>query len=432
MDRKTMPEIKTVTRLNLAHPENTFLSNGIPVVIMPSGTEPVCRIDLVFDAGSRYQDIIFQSSLTNQMIPEGTTGLTGGMIAERFEFYGSYFNISADRDEADITIHSLEKHLDPVLELLSMILLHPTFPEEELNVIKANRVESMKVDDQRVESLARKQFNRLIFGEIHPYGVVGEIADIEPVTPAVLKEFHSRYYDQSHCRIMVTGPNPEQYLPMVDRYFGTGWPVNGDRGQAEASLLPPIQTSAENRCTIDRRDAVQTAIRIGKPLFSRLHPDFMGLTIANTILGGYFGSRLMRNIREEKGYTYGIASHLLTLKDSGYFVIGSTVGTEVSGQTVTECFSEMDRLRTDLVAPHELELVRNYLTGQIQRSLDGPFQLADQLRALWMHHLDLNYLSDFMELTNRITPAGIRDLAATYLDPAQMKVVMAGPVKSTE
>lgn len=432
MDRKIMPDIKTVTHIELTHPVNAGLSNGIPVVIIPAGTEPVCRVDLVFDAGSRYQDIIFQSSLTNQMIPEGTRNSTGGKIAEEFEFYGSYFNISADRDEADITIHSLEKYLEPVLRLMSEVLIHPAFPEEELSVIKANRIESMKVDDQRVESLARKQFNRLIFGENHPYGVVGEIQDIKSVTPAVLSDFHSRYYDQSHCRIMITGPHPDQYLPLVDRFFGVDWPVHADRITHLMPELPPIQTSQQKRCIISRPDAVQTAIRIGKPLFSRLHPDFMGLTIVNTILGGYFGSRLMSNIREEKGFTYGIASHLMTLRDSGFFVIGSTVGAEVWEETVSECKKEMDRLCNDRVAPGELELVRNYLTGQVQRSVDGPFQLADQLRSLWVHQLDLNYLEDYMVLINRITPEEIRDLAIKYLDHSRMKVVAAGPIKSSD
>lgn len=427
-----MPDIKTVTGLGLTNPQKARLSNGIPVIIIPAGTEPVCRVDLIFDAGSRYQDIMFQSSLTNQMIPEGTSKLTGGMIAEVFEFYGSYFNVSADRDEADITIHSLEKHLEPVLGLMSDVLLHPAFPEEELNIIKANRVESMKVDDQRVESLARKQFNRLIFGKGHPYGIIGEIPDIEPVSSAALSEFHSRYYDQSHCRILITGPHPDQYLPLVDRFFGINWPVGESRQESALPVLPPIQTSLQKPSIITRPDAVQTAIRIGKPLFNRLHPDFMGLTVVNTILGGYFGSRLMRNIREEKGYTYGIASHLLTLRDSGYFVIGSTVGAEVWEKTVTECIKEMDRMYQDKVGTGELELVRNYLTGQIQRSVDGPFQMADQLRALWVNDLDLNYLTLFMELINRITPEEIRDLATKYLDHTNMSVVAAGPIKSSD
>jgi zinc protease len=431
MDRKIMPDIKTVTSIMLTHPEKDRLSNGIPVVIVPAGSEPVCRVDLVFSAGSRYQDIIFQSSLTNQLIPEGTTDLTGGKIAEEFEFYGSYFNISADRDEADITIHSLEKHLEPVLRLLSEVLIHPTFPEEELSVIKANRIESMKVDDQRVESLARKQFNRMIFGENHPYGVVGEIQDIGPITSAVLANFHSRFYDQSHCRIMITGPHPDQYLPLVEVFFGKNWPVMA-HSSSTTPELPPFQPTSIERFIIPRPEAVQTAIRIGKPLFSRLHPDFMGLTIVNTILGGYFGSRLMTNIREEKGYTYGIASHLITLRDSGYFVIGSTVGAEVWKETTLECYKEMDRLCNEKVGSGELELVRNYLTGQVQRSVDGPFQIADQLRALWMHDLDLNYLTDFMELINNITPEVIRSLSVKYLDHRSMVVVAAGPIKSSD
>ncbi len=431
MDRKIMPEIKTVTHLSFSHPESARLSNGIEVVVMPAGTEPVCRIDLVFNAGSRYQDIIFQSSLTNQLIPEGTSKMTGGKIAEEFEFYGSYFNISADRDEADITIHSLEKYLEPVLSLMSEILIHPTFPEEELNVIKANRIESMKVDNQRVESLARKQFNRLIFGASHPYGVVGEIEDIPPVTSVVLADFHSRFYDQSNCRILITGPHPDQYLPLVNRFFGENWQVNGKALNSSRSELPPIQTSEQKLSIISRPDAVQTAIRIGKPLFSRLHPDFMGLTIVNTILGGYFGSRLMSNIREEKGFTYGIASHLVTLRDSGYFVIGSTVGAEVWEETVSECSKEMNRMCTDKVKPDELMLVRNYLTGQVQRSVDGPFQMADQLRGLWMHNLTLDYLSEFMALINSITPDEIRNLSAKYLDPSNMTIVAAGPIKSS-
>jgi zinc protease len=432
MDRKTMPEIRTVTHLELAHPRNANLSNGIPVVIIPAGTEPVCRVDLVFEAGSRYQDLIFQASLTNQMIPEGTSNLTGGKIAEEFEFYGSYFNISADRDEADLTIHSLEKHLEPVLRLLSEVVIHPTFPEEELSVIKANRIESMKVDDQRVESLARKQFNRMIFGENNPYGVVGEIQDIPAVTTQCLVDFHSRRYDQSHCRIMITGPNPDDYFPLVDRFFGKHWPLKPGASVSSSPVLPPLETSPGISSIISRPDAVQTAIRIGKPLFNRLHPDFMGLTIVNTILGGYFGSRLMTNIREEKGFTYGIASHLLTLRDSGYFVIGSTVGAEVWEETVAECKKEMDRLCSDKVKKNELELVRNYLTGQVQRSLDGPFQVADQLRALWMHDHGLNYLIEFMALINSITPMEIQRLAAKYLDPADMKVVAAGPIKSSD
>jgi zinc protease len=430
MDRTIAPPVRTVTGIDLITPQHTRLSNGIPVAILPAGSEPVCRIDIVFDAGSRYQDRIFQASLANQMIPEGTGALTGGRIAEEFEYYGSFFNVSSDRDEAEITIHTLDKHLEPLLRMMGEVIVRPSFPAEELEIIKDNRIESMKVDEQRVESLARKDFNRMIFGPGHPYGVIGEIPDIGPVNRDMLIDFHRRFYRPARCRILITGPHPDRYLPLVERFFGEGWPLEKPFETFLPEPLPPLQTQADAIRTINRPEAVQTAVRIGKPLFNRQHPDYMGLAIVNTILGGYFGSRLMSNIREEKGYTYGIGSHLVMLRNSGYFVIGTNVAAGVWKETIAECRKEIDRLCNDRIPGEELTLVRNYLTGSIQRSLDGPFQLADQFRALWIHDRDLGFFTDMLKLINSITPEEIRDLAIRHLGSDGMKVVAAGPVES--
>lgn len=427
MDRKTAPSIRTVNTLDVVHPEEVRLANGIPVRIIRAGTEAVCRVEFVFEAGSRYQDAIFQASLTNQLIPEGTPAMTGGEIAEQFEFYGSFFNVSADRDEADLTVHSLEKFLEPVLALTREVLVNPTFPEEELDIIKANRIQSMKVDEQRVESLARKHFNRAIFGSSHPYGIIGEIKDIGLVKQSQLQAFHSRSYTPGNCRILLTGPHPDQYLLHLEKYFGSDWNYSGTRLE---NGMPPIKPAADKRIEVNQPEAVQTAIRIGCPVFGRMHPDFQGLTILNTILGGYFGSRLMSNIREEKGYTYGISSHLLSLRDSGYFVIAATVGADVWRQAIDECNKEMIRLAEEKISLSELARIRNYLTGQLQRSIDGPFQLAEQYRTLWINGLDFTYLSDFMGLINRITPEDLKNLAVRYLNPGNMITVAAGPIKT--
>lgn len=427
MDRKTAPGIHTVNTLDVIHPDEVRMANGIPVRIIRAGTEAVCRVDFVFEAGSRYQDAIFQASLTNQMIPEGTPSLTGGAIAEQFEFYGSFFNVSADRDEADLTVHSLEKFLEPVLALTREVLVNPTFPVEELDIIKANRIQSMKVDDQRVESLARKHFNRAVYGSSHPYGIIGEIPDIGLIQPSQLRAFHERSYTPGNCRILLTGPHPEQYLPCLERYFGSNW---NDSGTRPENNMPPISPAAEPWIEINQPEAVQTAIRIGCPAFGRLHPDFLGLTILNTILGGYFGSRLMSNIREEKGYTYGISSHLLPLRDGGCFVIAATVGADVWRQAIDECNKEMIRLAEETIPGTELARIRNYLTGQLQRSLDGPFQLAEQFRTLWINGLDFDFLSCFMDLINRIRPEDLQNLAVRYLNPDNMITVAAGPIKT--
>jgi predicted Zn-dependent peptidase len=429
MDRKYQPSTRMVRELELIHPVGINLSNGIPAVVIQAGSEPVCRIDFVFNAGSRYQDKIFQASLANQMIPEGIPGKTGGQIAEEFEFYGSFFNVSADRDEADLTIHTLEKHLEPVLALTREVLIHADFPSEELDIIKANRIQSMKVDEQRVESQARKHFNRAAFGESHPYGIVGETEHIAAMDKTDLISFHSKAYTPENCRILITGPHPDKYIPLVDKLFGNNWTSENNHGKLNTSI-PPAQPVSSIRQVFNVPGSVQTAIRIGKPLFSRTHDDFQGLTIVNTILGGYFGSRLMSNIREDKGYTYGISSHLAALQDDGFFMIGATVGAEVWQDAIRECFSEITKMSEELVDESELSRVKNYLIGQLQRSVDGPFQLADQFRPLWMNQLDFSYLNRFMTTILEITPEEIRSLAQRHLAPDSMLIVAAGPIET--
>lgn len=430
MNRKNIPEIRTIEKLNLIHPEKITLSNGIPLVVIDAGTESVCRIDFVFEAGSRYQEKLFQASLTNQMIPEGIKGLTGGEIAEQFEFYGSFFNVSADRDEADLTIHTLEKYLEPLLSLTRKVLFDANFPEEELKIIKANRIQSMRVDEQRVESQARKHFNQAAFGASHPYGVIGEPADLSLVSSQDLSDFHRVAYGPRNCRILATGPNPATYIPLLEKFFGSGWDEAGDQGGLAVSGIPPVNPAGKREIQVPMDGAVQTAIRIGCPLFGRTHPDFQDLTISNTILGGYFGSRLMNNIRENKGYTYGISSHVAALRDTGFFVIGATVGAGVWEDAIVECNHEMTMLGEQLISESELIRVKNYLIGQLQRSIDGPFQLAEQYRPLWMNYLDFNYLTDFMHRVNHITAVEIRSLSRKYFQPESMITVAAGPIES--
>lgn len=432
INRRVMPETKPVRGINLPNPVYSYLTNGIPVALLPSGHEPICRLDLVFDAGSRYQDQLLTASLTAQMIPEGTSTKSGGEIAELFEFYGSFFNAVADRDQAEITLHAPGKHMAPLLEITREVLFQPAFNPDMLEIIKQNRIQSMLVDDQRVESASRKAFIAALFGREHPYGAVAEASDVNGVVPEHLIRFYSRYYRPERCRILVTGLNPEQYLPLIDQALGHDWPTTSNSESIDNESLSQPSTASSSRIFLPMKEAVQASIRMGKPLFSRKNPDFSGLSIVNTILGGYFGSRLMKNIREEKGLTYGISSHLATLRDHGFFMLGSTVEAGSADAALQECRKEMTRLASDLVPEVELELVRNYLTAQVQRSIDGPIQVAEQFRSLWMHEMDFSHLKEFIRLINNISPEEIRDLAAKYLNPTEMIEVIAGPTTPVE
>lgn len=427
MNRKTAPPVRDLTGLDIPGPRFASLRNGIPAALIRTSDEPFCRLDLVFEAGSRYQDRLFTASFTNQMMPEGTKSLTGAQIAEEFEYYGCYFNAASDRDHAEFTLHLPDKYLEPVLKVFSDLLFNPVFPEEELEIIRQNRIQSLIVDDQRVESISKKAFNRAVFGRNHPYGQVGEAEDVSVIHSGLLKEFHSTYYHPGNCRLLITGNDPEAYLRMADDYLGDQetW---GTRGvKPVLAPLPEPDPVAEKRIRIVREGALQSSIRIGKALFSRNHPDFPGLSVVNTILGGYFGSRLMKNIREEKGLTYGISSGIASLRDHGFFYIGSEVEANSWEIALKECFLEINSLIHKPVGQQELKLVKNYLTGQVQRSVDGPLQIAEQFRNLWLQDLDFSYLGNFIRTINEITPEQIRELAIKYLDPAGMIEVIAGP-----
>jgi len=301
-----------------------------------------------------------------------------------------------------------------------------------LSIIKQNRIQSMLVDDRRVESASRKVLTAALFGVQHPYGAVAEHSDVPGVERDHLTRFFHQHYRPGRCRILVTGRDPQQHLQLLEQALGQEWPVGQSIGIPATDRLPEPQTAPSTRISIPMKEAVQASVRMGKPLFSRKNPDFNGLSIVNTILGGYFGSRLMKNIREEKGLTYGISSHLVTMRDHGFFMIGSTVEAASANAALRECRTELTRLASERVPDPELDLVRNYLTAQVQRSIDGPIQVAEQFRALWLHEMDFSHLRGFLRLIDQISSEEIRSLAATYLDPNGLIEVVAGPGASVE
>ncbi|MFO7616503.1 MAG: pitrilysin family protein, partial [Bacteroidales bacterium] len=303
----------------------------------------------------------------------------------------------------------------------------PAFPADMLEIIKQNRVQSMLVDDRRVDSVSRKAPTAALFGRHHPYGAVAEHGDVTGVERDQLIRFFRTHYRPERCRILVTGLDPDRYLPLIDQALGQEWPRGEGQGQPGPDTLPEPQPASSSRIVLPMEDAVQSSIRMGKPLFSRKDPDFNGLSVVNTILGGYFGSRLMKNIREEKGLTYGISSHLVSLRDHGFFMVGSTVEAGSADAALRECRVEMIRLASERVPQAELDLVRNYLIAQVQRSIDGPIQAAEQFRSLWLHEMDFRQLLEYIRLIEEITPEQIRTLAARHLDPGGMIEVVAGP-----
>lgn len=412
LNRNFTPDIRPVEDINYQQPVIHQLDNGIPVYQLQIGTQDIVKIEFIFNAGIWYEQKALVSWFTNKMLKEGTKNFTASQIAEKIDYYGAYLELSADKDMAYITVYTLNKYLSDILPVVEDVIFYPLFPENELFIKIQNKKQEYIVNSKKVKNLARWKFNELIFGENHPYGKFVDTDDYDAIKREDLIDFHRNNYFINDCKIIAAGNIRKDLIEILNKYFGKYTDEHKRKDQKTA----PIVTSKLHMVHYKKEDALQSAIRIGKELFNKKHPDFLKLKVLNTILGGYFGSRLMTNIREDKGYTYGIGSAVVSMQHSGYFFIASEVGAEVTQNAIDEIYHEIDVLQNEKVAESELNLVKNYMLGSFLRSIDGPFALSENFKGLIEYGLDYNYLKSFVDIVKQINADEIQLLAQRYLD----------------
>ena len=388
----TQPRI-TPSQVEVAEARRTTLPNGIGLYTLASDDFEVLRISFVFRAGSALQQAPFSASAAANLLSEGSRDMTAHQIAEQLDYYGSWYDVNVDRDYAYINFATLSKFFDPTLAVAEQILLCPAFPEEELRTYAAKRRQRLAVERAKIDVKAREAFARALFGERHPYGV------------------------SSHGRI------GDHELKAVAELAG-----RSPRGAAEA---PPAFPAPETTHTafVEYPGAVQSSLRIGRLLFPRTHPDFLGMQVVATALGGYFGSRLMQNLREEHGYTYGVVSAMVNFEREGYFAIAAQVGADVTQEALREIYAEIERLGAEPMPEAELELVKNMMTGEMMRILDGPFGIADVTIENILCGCDNTVIGSNIRRIREMTPAGVQQLARKYLRREDLVTVVAGAEK---
>ncbi|MEI6060142.1 MAG: pitrilysin family protein [Bacteroidota bacterium] len=425
LNRKKQPNIQPPGRINFPRPEIAQLSNGIKVYQFNSGTQDVISIEMVFAAGSWFQKKPFTAMATNLMLREGTRSFSARELSESLDYYVAHFENTTERDNAYVSLYSLNKHLEHTLPLLAEIVKKPVFPEMEYAVLSGKQRQMLEVNLQKVNFLARTRFNPIVFGKAHPYGMNLEPGDIAAVNHSDLADFHKSQYHSGNCTIVIAGLIKPGLIQAIEEYFG-----GDDWGgiPSEKNNIAPIG-SGQKTHFIAKDGAMQSAIRMGCQLFTRSHPDFAGMKVLNAILGGYFGSRLMTNLREDKGYTYGIGSSVVPLQHGGFFVISGEVGADVTKEALSEIKSELRRLCDEKVPGNELSLVRNYLSGEMLRAVDGPFAQADLYCELIEDHLDISHFEWLLDTVQQINAQQLQDLAIKYLDPDKLFTLIVGPVE---
>ncbi|BDW77836.1 zinc protease [Bacteroides finegoldii DSM 17565] len=423
MDRTIQPEIQPLKNFHIQTPVRTTLPNGIPLTVINAGEQEVVRMDVLFSGGRWQQSQKLQALFTNRMLREGTTKYTAATIAEKLDYYGSWLELSSSSEYAYITVYSLNKYLAKTLEVVESMIKEPLFPQKELQTILDTNIQQYLVNTSKVDFLAHRSLLKSLYGEQHPCGKIVMEEDYHTITPEVLREFYERHYHSGNCSIFLSGKVTDDIISRVTDIFGI--PFGQYQLQMPKSSFP-FAAIPEKRIFTEREDAMQSAVKMGCTTITREHPDYPKLRVLMTLFGGYFGSRLMSNIREDKGYTYGISAGVVFYPDSGLLIVSTETDNEYVEPLIQEVYHEIDRLHLDPVSAEELRIVRNYMLGEMCRSYESPFSLSDAWIFIATSGLKDDYFARSLQAVNEITPAEIQDLAQRYLCKETLKEVIAG------
>ncbi|MFD2960654.1 MULTISPECIES: M16 family metallopeptidase [Olivibacter] len=424
IDRTIAPQFNVVEEVRLLQPEHEVLQNGVDLFVFNSGEQDLVKIEWVFQ-NLNTEDLhlpLLNIALAGMFL-EGTKQYASAEIAEKVDFYGAFLQPEYSFDHTSLTLYALNKHVEKLLPIVKSVLTESIFPESELNTYVRNNKQNLSVSLKKNDFVARRVFNKTIF-DSNRYAYSPEIEDYDRLERSDILKLYQHQINAGNCTIFISGRVTNQVHQTVRKIFGDQWDARPldqtqqrmvDKGSQKGNLI-----------LIERPDALQSAIRVGYQTINRKHPDFSSLQLLNTILGGYFGSRLMSNIREEKGFTYGIGSGIASLKYGAFFTIATEVGVEVTNATLVEIEKEIDRLRNEPIPIEELNLVKNYVNGAFLGSLENVFSHVDKFKNVHFVGLDLTYYNRHLQIVKSSTPETIMNTANKYLDYNNMIKVVVG------
>lgn len=421
LNRTLAPESKLVDEIHFIEPLKQVLDNGIPVFTLNAGKQELVRIEFEFENVNWVSQNPLDAITVSHLVNNGTRTLTAKEIAEKVDYYGAFLQTEYGADQTCIKLYTLNKHLAEVLPILFSVLNESTFPEQELAIFIPNQKQSLQVSLQKNDFLARKHFANILFGDT-PYGSNTQLSHYDEIKRENLLSYFKAAYKPGNCTIFIAGKFEEKEFNILNSIMGKAWENN------EASVINKYEFAniPKGKFVFDRPDSIQSAIRMGTLAITRSHPDFAGFQVLNCVLGGYFGSRLMANIREDKGYTYGIGSGIASLKDAGYFFIATEVGAEVCNSALTEIEKEISILKDDLIGDGELALVKNYMLGALLGSLENAFSHSDKFKNVYYSGLDYSYYDKYIQTVKSISAVELRNLANKYLDTDSFLKIVVG------
>jgi zinc protease len=417
LNRSIAPPITDAVNLHLElKPYEKFtLDNGVPVYAINAGAEEVMSVEIIFFAGNSFEEKNVVAAATNFLLKNGTSKKKAFQINEHFEYYGSFLNRACYNETSTLTLHCLNKHIGELLPVVEELITDSIFPEEELAIFKQNQKQRLSVSLKKSEFVAGRLIDSYLYGEKHPYGKYTSHAEYDALNREELISFYNKYYKNGSCVIFTAGKLPPGLFELLNKHFGK-LPF-GNNFQKPLHQISSTKKPGEKFRITNDENGVQGSIRIAREFPNRHHPDFLKVMVLNNIFGGYFGSRLMANIREDKGYTYGIHSFLQDHIQQSGWLVSTEAGKDVCEAAISEVYKEMKRLQDEPVGEDEMQLVRNYMMGSILGDLDGPFHIIARWKNYVLNDLNGDYFYNAINTIRTVSPEELQQLAKKYLNP---------------
>ncbi len=420
-NRRTPPPIRPVQNLQLPDIQRVTLRNGIPVLVVALGTQPLVKVDVIFGSGRFEEKKRLVSRAVSRLLRDGTRSRSGAQIAEDLDTWGASVSVPSSLDTASFQLFALKKYFAESLEIFAEILTEPSFPEKELDTFVKASVAELSIELTKGETVAYRVLTEKMYGSGHAYGWNSTAETYESLRVEDLKEHFDEFYVAQNCQIVVSGMVDDQVLALLDQKIGS---IPSGKTPAAPDFSKNFEEKKPARLEIALPNSMQAAIKIGCRVVSKTHPDFKGLFVLNTVLGGYFGSRLMANIREKRGLTYNIYSTVDALQHDSYFYIGTEANAEKVAEVEAQIFKELEKLRRRLVPESELEMVKNYLLGVLLMSLDGPMNVSEVVRSMAIDGVPFSDFENLVSEIRSITPERLQFLAKKYLTKKSMWTVV--------
>ncbi|HAA12758.1 MAG TPA: hypothetical protein DCE41_14125, partial [Cytophagales bacterium] len=401
----------------LLSPERYALA-GVPVFVFEAGDQPVLKVEWVFQAGKTREDAPGAAFLTAQLMKGGTESHTAQVIAEKLASYGASLVVAPHLDYTSFTLTTLTKFAEELIPWVTSLFWGATFPEEEVERQRAKKEQAIRIDLEKTSYLATVELRKAVFGAKHMYGQPLDLEGVQALTRNDVKHHHEHYH-RNGLQVFISGRVSPSHLKALEAAL-----MSGPEGVVKevAELLPPTAGAKLNF----PKEGVQSTLRIGQQVLPKGHPDFHQFRIAVELLGGYFGARLMQNLREDKGLTYGIYSQIMPLAQGNYLSIGADVKKADVDLALAEVEKEVRLLGTERVSEEELGRVKTQLAGKLLGQMNSPFAHAEVFKGLYYWDLPMSRFRDFFTAIEATTPEVIQKMATTYLKWEDLHAVVVG------